>query len=387
MDESAAVGRDREEGLRPCAMRASASRGRVHAEEEAPYRGIYQRDRDRLVHCTAFRRLEYKTQVFVAGVEGDHYRTRLTHTLEVTQISRTAARALGLNEDLAEALALAHDLGHGPFGHSGEAALDEVMQGHGGFDHNIHGLRVVDKLERRYPGFPGLNLTYETREGFTNNLARGVGDPGRRGWLGFAAEESPPLEVQIVGHADEIAYNTHDLEDGLVWGAITEEQLEAVGLWRAIESQARAAHPRLAAEPQLRLRAVVRRLIDCFVTDLIAETTRRLKQHGIAALADVRACRRPLAGFSPELEQRRRELEAFLYKNLYFNPRVRQTTALWQERLKALFLAYRADLGKLPEEHLRRGEAQGQPIERVICDYIAGMTDRYAEKHWQALCG
>jgi dGTPase len=177
--------------LAPYAMRASASRGRVFPEHEPKYRALFQRDRDRLVHCTAFRRLEYKTQVFVVGVEGDHFRTRLTHTLEVTQIARTVARALGLNEDLVEAIALAHDLGHGPFGHSGETALNEVMTGHGGFGHNLQGLRIVDRLERRYPGFLGLNLTYETREGFTKNLKRGVGQPETRGALGFAAEESP----------------------------------------------------------------------------------------------------------------------------------------------------------------------------------------------------
>ena len=376
-----------EAALAPYAARASESRGRVHPEDEPPYRGLYQRDRDRLIHCTAFRRLEFKTQVFVVGVEGDHFRTRLTHTLEVSQIARTAARALALNEDLVEAIALAHDLGHGPFGHSGEKALDDVMAPHGGFDHNLQGLRIVDRLERRYPEFAGLNLSYETREGFTKNLKRGVSGPETRGAYGFAAEESPALETQIVGHADEIAYDTHDVEDGLVAGVLREEDLRATALWRETEAQVRAERAALASDPRLRLRAVVRRLIGRLVGDLITETERRLAAHGVRSLSDVRACPEELAGFSAALGAHKAELEAFLHGNFYFNPRVRQHTAVWQARIPQLFRAYQADPRRLPEEHLRRVEAEGEKLERVICDYVAGMTDHYAEEQWTKYCG
>lgn len=373
--------------LAPYAMRASVSRGRVFPEHEPRYRALYQRDRDRLVHCTAFRRLEYKTQVFVAGVEGDHFRTRLTHTMEVTQIARTIARALGLNEDLVEAMALAHDLGHGPFGHSGETALNEVMTGHGGFDHNLQGLRVVDRLERRYPGFLGLNLTYETREGFTKNLRRGVAEPDTRGALGFAAEESPSIEVQLVGHADEIAYDTHDVEDAIVSGTLTEADVRRVALWRTTEEEVLAETPALAQDHRLRLRAVVRHLIGRLVLDLIQETERRIDRQGVRTLADVRACPAELVGFSTRCAQEKEDLETFLHRNFYSSPRVRMHTALWQERVKEIFLAYRSAPKQLPVDYLRRIEQEGETLERVICDYVSGMTDRYAETHWQQLCG
>jgi dGTPase len=386
MRDRAELERRIEAALAPHAARASESRGRVHREDEPPYRGLFQRDRDRLIHCTAFRRLEYKTQVFVVGVEGDHFRTRLTHTLEVSQIARTAARALALNEDLVEAIALAHDLGHGPFGHSGETALHEVMAPFGGFDHNLQGLRIVDRLERRYAEFAGLNLTYETREGFTKNLARGVSGPEARGAYGFAAEESPALETQVVGHADEIAYDTHDVEDGLVAGVLREEDLRTVALWRETEEQVRAERPAMAADPRLRLRAVVRRLIGRLVSDLIAETERRLAARGVRSMANVRACPEELVGFSTTLGAQKDDLETYLHQNFYYNPRVRQHTALWQSRIPQLFQVYRSDPRRMPEGHLLRVETEGEKLERVICDYIAGMTDRYAEEQWKR-CG
>jgi dGTPase len=373
--------------LAPYAVRASGSRGRIFPEHEPKYRALFQRDRDRLVHCTAFRRLEYKTQVFVVGVEGDHFRTRLTHTMEVTQIARTAARALGLNEDLVEAIALAHDLGHGPFGHSGETALNEVMTGHGGFDHNRQGLRIVDRLERRYPVFLGLNLTYETREGFTKNLKRGVGQSDTRGALGFAAEESPSVEAQLVGHADEIAYDTHDVEDAIVSGTLTEEDVCQVALWRETKAEVIAETPALASDHRLCLRAVVRHLIGRLVFDLIAETERRVAAHGIRSLDDVHACPDELAGFSAELGARKEDLENFLHRNFYSSPRVRSHTALWQGRVKEIFEAYRADPRQLPADYQRRVEREGETLERIICDYVSGMTDRYAEKNWKRLCG
>lgn len=367
-----------EAALQPWAVRASASRGRPHPDDEPPYRGTFQRDRDRIVHCAAFRRLQYKTQVFVSVLEGDHHRNRLTHTMEVTQIARTIARALALNEDLVEALALAHDLGHGPFGHSGEDALNEVMQGHGGFNHNLQGLRVVDRLERRYADFPGLNLSYETREGFTKNLHAQA-----RAQHGFAAGEAPSLEVQLVSHADEIAYDTHDIEDGLVSGVLAEEALRALDLWRETEAEVLAERPQLAAETSLRWRSIVRRLIRKLVSDLLGETERRLQESNIGTLADIRATPRELAGFSMGLEFKKRELEAFLHQNFYNHPLVRKHTALWQERLKEVFAAYRREPARLPENHLRRVQAEGESPERVICDYVAGMTDRFAELQWE----
>jgi dGTPase len=398
-------------------MQERLSRGRLHPDHESEYRALYQRDRDRIVHSAAFRRLQYKTQVFVSVMEGDYYRNRMTHTLEVTQIARTIARALGLNEDLAEALALAHDLGHGPFGHSGERALNDEMKSAGGFDHNAQGLRVVDFLEQRYARFPGLNLTYETREGYVKNYVRtrtpplekggpgGVspstgstppappfqgGDvrPGRpRTLLGFVGDESPTLEVQLVGHADEIAYDTHDLDDGLVSAALSDEQVRSVALWRQAEEQVTAEYPVLKEDQRLRWRTVVRRLIAMLVNDLLAETRRRLDAHGIHSVADVRKCESELVGFSRELAPRKLELETFLMDNFYMSPRVREMTALWQDRLRKLFAVYRADPTKLPEEHRRRAETQGDSLDRVIGDYVAGMTDRFASRQWELLVG
>jgi dGTPase len=366
-------------------MSESSSRGRLHPDHESEYRALYQRDRDRIVHSSAFRRLQYKTQVFVSVMEGDYYRNRMTHTLEVTQISRTIARALGLNEDLAEALALAHDLGHGPFGHSGEHALNDEMKAEGGFDHNAQGLRAVDFLEQRYARFPGLNLTYETREGYVKNYVS-EGRIGRsRSLLGFAADESPTLEVQLVGHADEIAYDTHDLDDGLVSGALSDEQVRSVPLWRQTEEQVIAEYAVLKNDQRLRWRTVVRRLIATLVNDLLAETRRRLDTKHIKSVTDVRRCKDELVGFSKRLAPKKLELETFLMSNFYLSPRVREKTELWQERLRKLFAAYRNDPAKIPEEHRRRATTAGDSIDRVICDYVAGMTDRFATRQWELL--
>ncbi|MCW8130590.1 MAG: deoxyguanosinetriphosphate triphosphohydrolase [Planctomycetota bacterium] len=381
MRDRAELERHLEAALSPCAMRASDSRGRPHADDEPPYRGVFQRDRDRIVHCAAFRRLEYKTQVFISVLEGDHHRNRLTHTMEVTQIARTIARALALNEDLVEALALAHDLGHGPFGHSGEDALNEVMQGHGGFNHNLQGLRVVDKLERRYADFPGLNLSYETREGFTKNL-----NPQGRAQYGFTQGESPPLEVQLVGHADEIAYDTHDIEDGLVSGVLHEDGLRDLALWRETEAAVLDEQPVLEAEQRLRWRSVVRRLIRTLVGDLMAETEKRLSDSNVRSLAEVRTSPRELVGFSLGLEFKKRDLETFLHSYFYNHAGVRKHTALWQERLKDIYAAYLKDPSRLPPDHVKRVDKEGETIERVICDYVAGMTDRFAETQWERYC-
>jgi len=375
---------DSENALAPYAADPAASRGRPHADHDVAFRSPYQRDRDRIVHSSAFRRLQYKTQVFVSVMEGDYFRNRLTHTLEVTQIARTIARALHLNEDLTEALALAHDLGHGPFGHSGESALDEVMRDKGGFDHNAQGLRIVDLLETRYPRFPGLNLSYETREGFVKNyVSEGrIGRP--RGALGFSATESPTLEVQLVGHADEIAYDTHDLDDGLVSGTLQDDQVRSVRLWRETEAEVLKEYDIYQTDHRLRWHAVVRRLIARLVSDFIAETRRRIVAHKITSVADVRACPHELAGFSAEVQPLKLELEEFLMNHFYYNPRVKERTALWQSRLKQLFHAFQNDPALLPLEAQRRRDG-GEGLERVICDYLAGMTDRFATRQWELI--
>ncbi|GMV80493.1 MAG: deoxyguanosinetriphosphate triphosphohydrolase-like protein [Planctomycetota bacterium] len=381
MRERANLERHLEMALAPYAVRSADSRGRRVAEDEPPYRGRFQRDRDRIVHSTAFRRLEYKTQVFVSVLEDDHYRNRLTHTLEVTQIARTLARTLGLNEDLVEALALAHDLGHGPFGHSGEDALNEAMHGHGGFNHNLQGLRIVDLFERRYAEFPGLNLTYETREGFTKNLST-----ESRAKFGFL-NDRPSLEVQLVGHADEIAYDTHDIEDALVSRTLEESDLESLALWRQAVAEVLNEHPELKNDHRLRWRSAVRRLIRILAGDLIAETERRLGAQKIGSLAEVRACAQELVGFGAELRPKKVELERFLRARFYYHPRVREHAELWQGRLKQLFAYYVDDSARLPDDHRRRVEAEGATLHRVVCDYVAGMTDRYAERRWSEHCG
>jgi len=367
--------------LAPYAMRARASRGRSYPETEALYRGLFQRDRDRIVHCAAFRRLEYKTQVFVSDLEGDHHRNRLTHTMEVTQIARTLARALALNEDLVEALALAHDLGHGPFGHSGEEALNEVMRRHGGFNHNIQGLRVADLFERRYPDFPGLNLTYETREGWTKNMTSEL-----RARHGFMRDEAPPLEVQLVGHADEIAYDTHDLEDGLHSKVISEDALRGMDLWHQTEQEVLSEHTTLKADTHLRWHAVVRRMIRLLVGDLLSETERRIALAKVHSLAGVRTHRDELVGFSKTMAVKKNILEKYLNANFYLHSEVRKHTGLWQERLKEVFQAYLDAPLRLPDAHRERTKKEGEPLERVVCDYVAGMTDRFAEIQWERYC-
>jgi dGTPase len=290
--------------LAPYAMRSAASRGRVHAEDEHPFRMPFQRDRDRIIHSTAFRRLEYKTQVFV-NHEGDYYRTRLTHTMEAAQITRTIAKSLRLNADLAEAVALAHDLGHTPFGHAGERVLDELMAAHGGFEHNAQSLRIVDELEERYPTFHGLNLTWELREGIVKHTP----PYDKPLAAAFASGEAPSLEAQIVDFTDEIAYNSHDIDDGLKSGLITFEQLDGVAVWRDAYRAVQAAHP--TATQRIWRYQALRRIIDQLVTDFIVTTEARLAAEGIESLDDVRRFGRPVVGFSPPFERQRLELKAF----------------------------------------------------------------------------
>ncbi|HSQ54866.1 MAG TPA: deoxyguanosinetriphosphate triphosphohydrolase [Gemmata sp.] len=382
--------------LAPYAMTARQSRGRRHPEPDHPFRTLYQRDRERIVHCTAFRRMTGKTQVLVATIN-DHHRTRLTHTLEVAQVARTAARRLGLNEDLTEAIALAHDIGHPPFGHAGENALNECLKPFGGFDHNLFGLRRVDELEERYPQFPGLNLSFEVREAFVHHSQR-IDAPE---CAEFHDSGSPLLEAQLVDIVDSLAYDTHDTDDALGLGFITMEELNRVEFWtRAAERVARHT-PGLRGHP-LRV-AVVRELLAWQVTDLLEETSRRLEAANIRSVADVRAARESLVGFSPEVRKLKVGLERFLHERVYKHHRVLRMTMNGKRILQALFGEYILCPELLPEKHLRRwgGASQriGPPppdwvtterttlssLERVVGDYLAGMTDRYAQHEYRRL--
>jgi dGTPase len=360
--------------LAPYALRSRNLRGRVHAEAEHPLRTAFQRDRDRIIHSTAFRRLEYKTQVFV-NHEGDYYRTRLTHTMEAAQIARTIAQVLRLNQDLAETIALSHDLGHTPFGHAGERVLHSLMSEHGGFEHNAQSLRIVDWLEERYPDFRGLNLTWEVREGIVKHSLPYDKPLAQKFEPGLA----PSLEAQLVDYADEIAYNTHDIDDGLKSGLLTPEQLEQVTLWRETFGAIRKQYPN--AGFRIWRYQVQRALIDHFVTDLIDSVSQRLKDLAIGDVAAVRAYGAPLVTFSEGLELQRLELKGFLMENLYRHFRVTRMMVKAQKVMADLFHAYMSEPRQLPP-HIAAHYEQGEPQARVICDYIAGMTDRFAlEEH------
>jgi dGTPase len=366
------------ERLAPYAMKCRDSRGREYPEDEHAYRTAYQRDRDRIIHTTAFRRLEYKTQVFII-TEGDYYRTRLTHTIEVAQIGRTIARALRANEDLTEAICLAHDLGHGPFGHSGEETLNELMADHGGFDHNHQSLRIVEKLERRFPDFYGLNLSWEVREGIMKHESeydRGLAlayDPDKRG----------TLECQIVNAADEIAYSTADLDDGLRSGMITPGQLEAADLtlWQEVTHE-------LGIDPgagfsEMDRHRVIRRLVGKHVTDVIQATDEMLQASNIQSVDDIRSLPSNLVTHSEAMQAKNRELKDFLYKNLYRHWRVMRMASKAHRFLTQLVHLYVAEPRLLPWETQARLE--NETLQRVVCDYIAGMTDRYALQEYQKL--
>jgi dGTPase len=368
---------DREEKLlAPYAMRTRQGRGRRHPETEHAFRTPYQRDRDRVIHSTAFRRLMYKTQVLVAPTN-DHHRTRLTHTLEVAQISRTIARQLGLNEDLTEAVALAHDLGHPPFGHAGESALDECMGGHGGFEHNRHGLRIVEVLEYRYADFPGLNLSWEVREAMAQHSRR-RNAPEVAAYLG---DGRPLLEAQVVDAADSLAYDAHDVDDAFGVGLLTAEDLDGVEFWRRAVERVEARHGRLG--PLQFQPTVVRALIDWQVTDLLEHTRQRLRQANIRSVDDVRAAPDLLVGPGPEVRRLKTELEAFLHERVYRHYRVMRMAAKGRRVLQALFAEFCRAPELLPDRYRRRVRAEGR--ERVACDYLAGMTDRYAQDEYLRL--
>ena len=353
------------------AMPSRESRGRRIAEPEHPLRTVFQRDRDRIIHSAAFRRLEYKTQVFV-NHEGDYYRTRLTHTLEATQVTRTVARALGLNEELAEAVALAHDLGHPPFGHAGEHALNELMRTHGGFDHNAQSLRTVDWIEVRYPGFRGLNLSFEVREG----IIKHSDFSNRPAALEFDPALFPCLEAQIVDLADEIAYLAHDVDDGLKAQMLAPEELSGSQLYAEAAAAAREAAPG-ADSRVLRYQTVIR-MIDAMVTDLVGQIEAELERGAIGSITDVRRAGRPLAIFGPEMTPRIDELKQIMRDRLYRHYRVSRMTQKAGRVLVQLFEAYMREPRQMPAHVVARAESDGEPIARVIADYIAGMTDRFA---------
>jgi dGTPase len=354
--------------LAPYAASSAHSRGRRHREPEHRFRTAFQRDRDRIIHSTAFRRLEYKTQVFV-NHEADHYRTRLTHSLEAAQIARTMARYLRLNEDLTEAVTLSHDLGHTPFGHAGEDAMNALMADHGGFEHNQQSLRIVDHIERRYPGFRGLNLSFEVREGIFKHSPRK--DMGQEE---FQGAPSPSLEAQLVDLADEIAYINHDLEDGLTSRLLDLPLLEEVELWRVHFGEASREYPDEAAK--VRIRIAIRRIIDHLTTDLIGETERAVESASVVSVDEVRRIERRLVRFTPEVDDLKARLKRFLFQHLYRHYRVVRMAEKAKRVVKELFEAYVANPRQLPPHISSRIEAEG--LHRVVCDYIAGMTDRFA---------
>ncbi len=358
------------------ALKSAESLGRVHKEKEHPYRTAFQRDRDRIIHSSAFRRLEYKTQVFV-NHEGDYYRTRLTHSLEASQIARVIARVLRLNTDLVETITLAHDLGHTPFGHAGEDELRELMMDHGGFDHNLQSLRIVDYLEEQYPDFRGLNLTYEARTGLFKHPellkqaeARGMGP--------FKHFQGPSLESQVVDLADEIAYDNHDIDDGLTSGLIAESEIEKSELWCCVKKKCRGD---LARKPQVKHYQIIRGLINLEVTDLVNQSRKNIERAGIRKPQDVGKQDQPLIAFSSNLRELRESLRDFLKIKLYRHYRVVRMSDKARRFIRALFHVYLSRPEQLPPGSQKRLKSEGP--HRVICDYIAGMTDRYAQDEYR----
>lgn len=366
--------RNERAALAPYACLAAESRGRIHPESESAYRTAYQKDRDRVLHTSAFRRLEYKTQVFV-NYEGDYYRTRLTHTLEVAQVATSIARALGLNEDLAETIALAHDLGHPPFGHAGEKALNELTRHVGGFDHNRQSLRIVTQLEKRYPGFPGLNLTWETLEGIMKHETEY--DVPDSTW---EPDAQPSLEAQVVNVADEVAYNAHDLDDGLRSGHLTPQQISEVPLVGELMD-------RLGMDPASFTKydryTLQRELLGDVISDVVTATHERLGDAGVRSLADVRSYPTKLLGPSEAMAAQLRELKSFLYQNFYFHYRLIRMSRKAHMVLEKLYNAYCYTAEMLPPDVQQQAAADG--IERALLDYLSGMTDRYANDEYRRL--
>ncbi len=363
--------------LASVAQKSGESRGRQHGEPSHVYRTEFQRDRARIIHSRAFRRLEYKTQVFLNGT-GDHLRTRLTHSIEVASISRTIARALRLNEDLAEAIALGHDLGHAPFGHSGEEMLAECMRDHGGFNHNRQSVRVVELLETPYPDFPGLNLTFEVREGLRKH-ERPYKFPIPAG----EEYDCPSLEGQVADLADEITYYSHDLDDALDFEILTPGRLEENEVWRNSHRAVLARYTD-AREPELH-KLIIRDIIDREVHDLVATSAESIAESGVQSADDVRGQTTPLIRYSDELAEANQALRKFLYQNVYYHPRVAEVNRRACEMLRCVFEAYLAHPDRLGEGATRRVEKEG--LHRTVCDYIAGMTDRYVMEEYGWISG
>lgn len=363
--------------LAPYAMHSKDTKGRKYNETEPKYRSCYQRDRDRVIHSIAFRKLEYKTQVFV-NHEGDYYRTRLTHTLEVSQIARSIARVMALNEDLVEAIALSHDIGHPPFGHAGEETLSSLMKDKGGFNHNLQGLRVVDELEERYPDFPGLNLTWEVREGINKHTT--MFDKSER-LAELEPDLSPTLETQVVDVADEIAYDNHDIDDGLTSGLIDERQLSELELWQDAGTVIKKKISGLS--DKIRSYQIIRSLIDRQIRDLIENSEKNIKAAGIKNIQDVRRHPEKLISFSETMKARRSEFRKFLMENLYKNFRVIRMSDKARRFITELFHAYMEKPGQLPPSDQKK--IKKYDIHRVVCDYIAGMTDRCALDEYKKL--
>ncbi|MFL6589485.1 MAG: deoxyguanosinetriphosphate triphosphohydrolase [Chthoniobacterales bacterium] len=358
--------------LAPAAQKSGESRGRQYGEPQHPYRTEFQRDRARVIHARAFRRLEYKTQVFLNGT-GDHLRTRLTHSIEVASISRTIARALALNEDLAEAIALAHDLGHAPFGHSGEEMLAECMQAHGGFDHNKQSQRVVELLEKAYPAFPGLNLTFEVREGLRKHDVS-YDSPV----AGGEKYTCPSLEAQVADLADEITYYSHDLDDAVDFEILGTDQLEETAIWRETHHSVSARYPDVR-EPELH-QLIIGAIIDAQVRDVVSASAKVIAAAGVCSADEVRRQPASLIRYSDARSEANQELRRFLYKNVYYHPRVAEVNERACEMLRAVFEAYVLSPERLGDAAAKRIESEG--LHRTVCDYIAGMTDRYLiEEH------
>ncbi len=364
------------EFLAPYAAKSVLTNGRKYKEFPHPYRTEYQRDRDRIIHCKAFRRLEYKTQVFV-NHEGDHYRTRLTHTIEVAQIARSIARALRLNEDLAEALALAHDLGHTPFGHTGEKVLDEMLKDKGGFEHNRQSLRIVEILEERYEMFPGLNLTWETREGIIKHSSMDFPETAA-----YSPAEHPSLEAQIIDFADEIAYNNHDLDDGLTSGLLDMKNIKKMAIWEmAVKSI--GGKKNIPENNRSMINKIIRSIINILVTDLIDTVIGNLDRFSIKGYRDVRSSPELIAGFSPAVKEANLELKNMLNIKLYRHYKVVRMGIKTQKVMRELFNIYIEFPNALPEDHYKRIKTDG--LKQTISDYIAGMTDRFALEEHQKL--
>ncbi len=362
--------------LAPYAAHDTASRGRAYKEPAPLYRGEFQRDRDRIIHCAAFRRLEYKTQVFV-NHEGDLFRTRLTHSLEVAQIGRSVARALKLNEDLTEAIALAHDLGHTPFGHAGQEVLNACMREYGGFEHNLQSLRVVDVLEERYAEFPGLNLTFETREGILKHCsvknAKRLGELGKR----FIDRKQPGLEAQLANLADETAYNNHDIDDGLRYGLLDIDDLNQIELFAEQYTVVRSTYPKLAERRVVH--ETIRGMINHVVVDLIENSSACLRRSKVQSIDDVRNFGRPLINYSESVSRKMLELKPFLRNNLYNHTHVQQMTQSEKKIVEELFIKFIEEPNLLPTQYQERPGSDGLAGRaRVVADYMAGMTDRYA---------